>query len=321
MEPHAESAPKKAGTPAPEQPPFWHYDQYPLPTRPGHRYPRGRFQALREDLLASGTLAPGQLHPAQPAPWELLALAHEPAYLSAVREGTLSRAAIREIGLPWSEDLVLRARACVQATREAAWAALHPQGGGVAGVLGGGTHHAFPGRGAGYCLFSDIAVAIRELRQRGVGGAFMIVDLDVHQGNGNAEIFANDPTVFTFSAHGAKNWPYRKSTSDLDLELPDGMEDDAYLAAVEPALVGALERERPTLVFYQAGADPLHSDRLGRLALTEQGLHARDRMVLRHLRAHGAAVVVTLGGGYGRDPADTIAVHRNTIRACLEVAP
>ncbi|HEX9844696.1 MAG TPA: histone deacetylase, partial [bacterium] len=276
-------------------PGYWSYDHFALPLPARHRYPRARFQVVRERLLAEGTLLPGHVRPAAPVPWALLERVHDADYLRDVRDGTLSPRAVREIGLPFSPALVERARAAVGATCAAAWHALEA---GAAGVLGGGTHHAFADRAAGYCLFNDVAVAIRELQSRHAVHRVAIVDLDVHQGNGSAEIFRHDPGVFTFSLHGERNWPYRKSTSDFDLPLPDGTGDAAYLAALEPPLRRLLESFRPDLVFYLAGADPLHNDRLGRLALTHDGLLARDRLVLGLCADHYLPVVVTLGGGY-----------------------
>ncbi|HKI99899.1 MAG TPA: histone deacetylase [bacterium] len=303
--PHAVAAPH--GAPA-----YWRYDQFALPLPTRHRYPRSRFQVVRERLEAEGALGPAQFRAAEPVPWSLLELVHGPHYLRDVRDGTLSPAAVREIGLPFSAALVERARAAVGATCAASWHALEA---GAACVIGGGTHHAFVDRGAGYCLFSDIAVAIRDLQRRHAAHRVAIVDLDVHQGNGNAEIFQHDPNVFTFSVHGARNWPYRKSVGDLDLALPDGTEDAAYLAALEPPLRRLFEHFRPDLVFYLAGADPLHSDRLGRLSLTHPGLLARDRAVLQLCADHYVPVVVTMGGGYAVPQDDTVAVHVNTVRA------
>ena len=311
--------------------PYWVYDHFPLTLPNGHRYPRNRFRMVRETLLAEGVLSAARLHPARPEDWDMLALVHDADYLGAVREGRLSPRAVREIGLPFSPQLVARARAAVFATRQAAHGALEH---GIACVIGGGTHHAFAGRGAGYCLFNDIAVAIRDLQRRNWKGRNQqsrdlqnpdlqnrhrihraaIVDLDVHQGNGSANLFRHDPDVFTFSVHGEKNWPHRKETGDFDLGLPDGTGDDEYLAALEPPLVEMLERFRPELIFYLAGADPLHTDRLGRLALTHEGLRRRDALVLGLCHERMIPVAVTLGGGYGQPLEGTIEVHVNTLR-------
>ena len=291
-------------------PRYWYYDHLALPPEKRHVRHRGRFTMLRHAMTAHGLLATHHAHAATPADWALLERVHHPAYLDAVRRGALSSQAIREIGLPFTPELVTRARAVVTATVEAARAALSE---GATGVIGGGTHHAFADRGAGYCLFNDIAVAIHLLRGEGRVNRVAVVDLDVHQGNGTAEIFRDTPEVFTLSVHGEKNWPHRKSRSDLDVGLPDGTGDEAYLEALSSPLGETLEGFAPEVVFYQAGADPLATDRLGRLALSEAGLRARDRMVLSACRERGLPVVVTLGGGYGEPLEDTLAVHLNTI--------
>lgn len=312
MKPAREQGPSTHAQPTANgsAPVYWYYDHFAMALPPRHRYPRNRFQRVRQRLLDEGTLNAHRLSPAEAEDWATLSLVHDPDYLEAVREGRLSPQAIREIGLPFSAALVERARAAVFATRQAARAALDT---GAAGVIGGGTHHAFAGRGAGYCVFNDVAVAIRDLQRRHQVHRVAIVDLDVHQGNGSAEIFARDPGVFTFSVHGEKNWPLRKETGDFDLGLPDGTDDAAYLAALEPPLTGMLERFRPDLVFYLAGADPLVSDRLGRLNLTLAGLRARDRLVLEHCAERFIPVALTLGGGYATPIEDTIAAHLNTV--------
>ena len=314
---------------------FWHYDQYPLPPRNGapHPYPRQRFSLVREALLGQGHLPAAWLHPARPVEWEVLERVHTPAYVQAVREEKLTDREIREIGLPFSSALVDRSRAAVGATVQAALMvreARRGQRGGwlAAGVIGGGTHHASAHKGAGYCLFNDIAVAIQTLRLEAPGAdnggppapRVMIIDLDVHQGNGNAEIFSNDRSVFTLSAHGEKNWPYRKAVSDLDLPLPDGLDDEGYLAGVMPALEKALAAFGPELVFYQAGVDALASDRLGRLNLSHTGLHQRDRAVFALCQKAGADVVLTMGGGYGRPIEESVQAHLNTVEALLAAA-
>ncbi|MCZ6556648.1 MAG: histone deacetylase [SAR324 cluster bacterium] len=315
MQKPAENSSKSAGctetVASPGSIAYWHYDHLSFPLPEQHRYPRGKYRLVRELLLAEGALAPRQLTPCEPATWELLALLHKPAYLETLRAGALTPQAERELGLPVTHELVLRARAAVWGTQQAALSALS---GGAAANLGGGNHHGFPGRGTGYCLLNDIAVAIRYLQQELLVERIAIVDLDVHQGNANAEIFRHDPAVFTLSVHGARNWPYRKAESDLDLALPDGTGDESYLAAIEPVLLKLYEHFRPDLVFYQAGVDPLASDRLGRLALSLQGLRRRDRLVLELSRDHHCPLVVTMGGGYARDLADTVRAHANTFR-------
>ena len=298
-------------------------DQFVLPLPPGHRFPMSKYRLLREQLEGLPGL---QLCQALPASDGELALAHTPAYLSAVIDGTLGAAQQREIGFPWSEAMVERARRSVGATIAAARAALGATGGGLAPNLAGGTHHASADRGGGYCVFNDAAVAARLMqaeshRQHRKLLRVAIVDLDVHQGNGSASIFADDPTVFTLSMHGAKNFPFRKERSDLDVDLPDGCTDDAYLRALDDALAALWrhhEHAPPGLIFYLAGADPHEGDRLGRLKLTTAGLAERDRRVFAAARERHIPVALSMAGGYGRDVDDTVQVHLGTIRAAIE---
>ena len=294
-------------------------DQFVLPLPPGHRFPMSKYRLLREQLAGlSGLL----LCQAQEASDGELALAHTPAYLSAVCNGTLSAALQREIGFPWSEAMVARARRSVGATIGAARAALAS---GVATNLAGGTHHATADKGGGYCVFNDVAVAARLMqaewhRARRQLLRVAVIDLDVHQGNGTAAIFADDPTVFTLSLHGAKNFPFRKERSDLDVDLPDGCTDAPYLHALDTALAELWRRHEaalPGLVFYVAGADPHEGDRLGRLKLSTAGLAERDRRVFSALRERGIPVAVSMAGGYGRVVEDTVQVHLGTVRAAL----
>ena len=298
-------------------------DQFVLPLPPGHRFPMSKYRLLREQLEGLPGL---QLCQALPASDGELALAHTPAYLSAVVDGTLGAAQQREIGFPWSEAMVERARRSVGATIGAARAALGATGGGLATNLAGGTHHASADKGGGYCVFNDVAVAARLMqaeshRQHRKLLRVAIVDLDVHQGNGSASIFADDPTVFTLSMHGAKNFPFRKERSDLDVDLPDGCTDDAYLRALDDALAALWrhhEHAPPGLIFYLAGADPHEGDRLGRLKLTTAGLVERDRRVFAAARERRIPVALSMAGGYGRDVDDTVQVHLGTIRAAIE---
>ena len=298
-------------------------DQFVLPLPPGHRFPMSKYRLLREQLEGLPGL---QLCQALPASDGELALAHTPAYLSAVVDGTLGAAQQREIGFPWSEAMVERARRSVGATIGAARAALGATGGGLATNLAGGTHHASADKGGGYCVFNDAAVAARLMqaeshRQHRKLLRVAIVDLDVHQGNGSASIFADDPTVFTLSMHGAKNFPFRKERSDLDVDLPDGCTDDAYLRALDDALAALWrhhEHAPPGLIFYVAGADPHEGDRLGRLKLTTAGLVERDRRVFAAARERRIPVALSMAGGYGRDVDDTVQVHLGTIRAAIE---
>ena len=294
-------------------------DQFVLPLPAGHRFPMSKYRLLRERIDG---LAGLQMCPALPASDGELALVHTPGYLSAVVNGTLGAAQQREIGFPWTEAMVERARRSVGATIGAARAALAS---GVATNLAGGTHHASADKGGGYCVFNDAAVAARLMqaeshRTRRQLLRVAIVDLDVHQGNGSASIFADDPTVVTLSLHGAKNFPFRTARSDLDVELPDGCGDEAYLQALDGAL-DALWRHHehalPGLIFYVAGADPHEGDRLGRLKLTTEGLAERDRRVLAAARERRIPVALSMAGGYGHDVDDTVRVHLGTIAAAI----
>ncbi len=296
----------------------FHSDAYVLALPPGHSFPMTKYSLLREAVAA--TLPAVRVAEAPPASDGELALAHDPAWISAVAEGTTSAAQQREIGFPWSERMVQRARRSVGATIAAARCALFA-GEGVAANLAGGTHHAQAHKGSGYCVFNDVAVTARLMqaewhRHRRQLLRVIVIDLDVHQGNGTAAIFADDPTVFTLSLHGARNFPFRKEASDLDVELPDGCEDAAYLAALDAALAQAWARHTdgpPGLAFYVAGADPHEGDRLGRLKVSSAGLAERDRRVFAALAARRIPVAVSMAGGYGRDIATTVAVHRQTL--------
>jgi acetoin utilization deacetylase AcuC-like enzyme len=283
-----------------------------VPLPPGHPFPLEKYRALRELLLAEGVVVPGEIAASEPAPVAWLVRAHDPAYVARVLAGALDPGELRRLGLPWSPGLVARARAAVFGTVGAAFAALEH---GVAGNLAGGTHHAFFDRGEGYCLFNDHAVAVAALRAAGRARRPFIVDLDVHQGNGTAALFAGDPTVFTFSMHGRTNYPRQKETSTLDLELEDGTGDAAYLELLDRRLEPALDRHRADFVLYQAGVDAHEHDRLGRLRLTHAGLAARDARVFAACEARGLPLAVTLGGGYGRPLESTIEAHAQVFRA------
>ena len=292
----------------------YYSDHFVLPLPAGHSFPMGKYRLLREQLAGLEGLV---MMEAPAATDGELALAHAPAYISAVVEGQLSAAAQREIGFPWSAFMVERSRRSVGATIAAARAALHE---GVAANLAGGTHHASADKGAGYCVFNDIAVAARLMqaechRTRLSLLRVAVIDLDVHQGNGTAAIFSDDPTVFTLSMHGARNFPFRKERSDLDVDLPDGCTDAPYLAALDNALAELWrrhERAAPGLIFYLAGADPHEGDRLGRLNLSTAGLAERDRRVLAAARERCIPVAISMGGGYGRVIEDTVAVQFGT---------
>lgn len=259
-----------------------------------------------------------------------LALVHTPDYIAAVAQGTLAAAAQREIGFPWSAAMAERARRSAGATVAAARVALghgpNVRGAGVAGNMAGGTHHAYAGKGSGFCVFNDVAVAARlmqaewarERRQPREPQRVAIIDLDVHQGNGTASIFARDDSVFTLSVHGEKNFPFRKESSDLDVELPDGCTDHTYLQALEHALDELERRFEPALVLYLAGADPFEGDRLGRLALSFDGLEARDRRVFDWAWQRRLPLAFVMAGGYGVNINDTVQVQLNTYRVALD---
>jgi acetoin utilization deacetylase AcuC-like enzyme len=300
----------------------YHSDAFALPLPPGHSFPMSKYRLLREATEA--TLAGVRVTEALPASDGELALAHDTAWIDAVAAGSLSAAQQREIGFPWSERMVERSRRSVGATIMAARAALLA-GEGVAANLAGGTHHAFAHKGSGYCVFNDVAVAARLMqaewhRRKRRLLRVLVIDLDVHQGNGTAAIFRDDPTVFTLSLHGAKNFPFRKEASDIDVELPDGCGDAAYLDALDDALDRAWARHAgrpPGLAFYLAGADPHENDRLGRLKVSADGLAARDRRVLAALRERRIPVALSMAGGYGRDLAITVAIQRRTLAEAL----
>jgi acetoin utilization deacetylase AcuC-like enzyme len=269
---------------------------------PGHRFPIAKYDRIHAALArAHGEL----MMLGAPASDADILLVHSPAWVRAVSSGAIEAAAQRRLGFPWSESLVTRARRSVGGTLAAlAWAFAH----GAAGHIAGGTHHAFADRGEGFCVFNDIAVAIQVARRdHGVRRA-AVIDLDVHQGNGTASIFARDADVFTLSLHGAKNYPFKKESSALDIPLADGCDDDTYVAALAPALEH-VRAHRPDVVFYQAGVDVLAGDRLGRMALTHDGLRRRDALVFALVRELGVPIVTTLGGGYGRDIATSVAGH------------
>ncbi|MBK8073584.1 MAG: histone deacetylase [Ramlibacter sp.] len=293
--------------------------QFVLPLPAGHRFPIAKYQLLRDRLAAD--FPDVRLQQAQPASDGELALAHDPAYVAAIADGSVAPAILREIGFPWSDAMAERARRSVGATIAACRVALRE---GVAANIAGGTHHARADRGGGFCVFNDAAVAARLMQAeagRGVARAPLkvaVIDLDVHQGNGTAAIFRDDPSVFTLSLHGEKNFPFRKEAGDLDVDLPDGCGDDDYLHALEVALDHLEQRFAPQLVIYLAGADPHEGDRLGRLKLTWDGLEARDRRVLDWAGQRRIPLAFAMAGGYGHDIADTVRAQVNTYRVAMD---
>jgi acetoin utilization deacetylase AcuC-like enzyme len=286
-----------------------------LPT--SHPFPMAKYPLLLERLLAEGTVTAGDLIEPVPAGLDDLGLVHTAEYLSQLAAGTLDAAAMRRIGVPWSPALWRRSRLAAQGTIEAARAALEQ---GLAANLAGGTHHAFPGHGEGFCVLNDVAVAIRVLQRDGLLRRALVVDLDVHQGNGTAAIFEGDADVFTFSMHGERNYPARKMRSSLDVGLADGIGDEEYLALLARHLGGILERFVPDLVFYLAGVDPVRGDRYGRLALSDDGLRRRERHVLETCRARGLPVAITIAGGYAATPARTAELHAHVFREARRLA-
>lgn len=275
----------------------WYSDPFEVPLPDGHRFPMAKYRRVRERLLEREVLEPAALELSAPAPRALLERVHARAYLDACFDGTLDEAALRRLGFPWSKALLERSLASVGGTLAAArWALAH----GAAGNLAGGTHHAHADFGAGYCVFNDLAVTAATLLAERAVERVLIVDLDVHQGDGTAAIFQGEPRVFTFSMHGARNFPFRKQTSTRDVELPDGCDDARYLEALDAHLAEVFESAAPSLVLYQAGVDPLKEDTLGRLELSHAGLRARDRRVFDLCWSRAVPVAVTLGGGYAR---------------------
>lgn len=276
-----------------------------------HIFPIRKFELVRDRLLLEGTLAADELIEPQPASVEDVLLVHTDDYISRLRSGQLTTKEIRRLGLPWSESLVRRSFYAVGGTISAAVNSLTD---GFSSNLAGGTHHSFPDRGEGFCVLNDVAIAIRTLRERGLIQRAAIVDCDVHQGNGTATIFAKDTDTFTLSIHGANNYPLFKATSTLDIELPDGTSDYTYFKCLRDALSIVFDWN-PDIVFYLAGADPFAGDKLGRLALSMQGLRERDEQVLNKCFVKEVPVTTVMSGGYGKDINDTIEIHCNTIRA------
>lgn len=292
------------------------YDNYHFPLPPEHRFPVPKYPGLRQRLLETGILSTADLHNPEAATDEQILLVHTPEYLDKILHGTISEREMRRIGFPWSPGLVERSRRSVGATIAVCRAALED---GIAASLAGGTHHAYPDHGEGYCVFNDVAVAVRTLQLEQRIARALIIDLDVHQGNGTAAIFTGDPTVFTFSVHGEKNFPFHKEISDLDIALPDGSGDATYLEAVERGLVQALASIHLDLAVYLAGADPFAGDRFGRMAVSKTGLAARDELVFNACLRSGLPVALVMSGGYARDVEDIVDIHAETIRQAAAI--
>jgi acetoin utilization deacetylase AcuC-like enzyme len=291
---------------------LWTHDRWRFPLPERHRFPIAKYGLLRRRIVETGIATPEEIHEPDPVPWGMLERVHDEELLRRIRLGRLSVREQRGLGLPWSPELVERGRRAVAGTLAAAYHALDR---GVAMNLGGGTHHAGRAFARGYCLFNDVVCALAQLRAQGLAERALVVDCDVHQGDGTADLLGDDPAAFTLSLHGARNYPFQRIPSDLDVDLPSGTGDAAYLAALDRALDEALGRFEPGLAFYLAGADPWEGDRLGRLALTKAGLRARDELVLDRLRTAGADVCVVLAGGYADDVDDTVDINAATAAA------
>ena len=291
-------------------------DHFVLPLPEGHRFPMKKYSMLRERVERSGICKNGELRAPHAVTDEEILRAHNPGYLEKVVAGTLTDQEMRRIGFPWSQRMVERSRRASGGTLDAARIALSE---GIATNLAGGTHHAFADRGEGFCVLNDSAIAARALLAEGLVEKVVVLDTDVHQGNGTAVILRGDPRVFTFSIHGAKNYPFHKEKSDLDAPLPDGASDDAFLLALGERLERVLDLEDWNLAIFLAGADPFEGDKLGRLRVTKSGLAERDRMVLEGCRERDIPVAVTMAGGYAREVEDTVDIHFQTVKRASDV--
>ena len=295
----------------------WSSARYTFPLPPDHRFPVAKYAMLRDRVIAEGIVEPGLVCDPPAATDDELRLVHTAEYVERFNAGRMDPAEVRRIGFPWSEELVERSRRAVGGTIAAARHALVH---GVAMNLAGGTHHAFADHGEGFCVYNDVAVAIRVLQRTGLIARAVVVDLDVHQGNGTHAILSGDPGVFTFSMHGGRNFPFHKLNGSLDIELADGTRDDEYLSRLADVLPGILARAAPDIVFYIAGADPHEGDALGRLSLSFAGLARRDAYVVSQCREVGIPVAISIGGGYGRRIDDTVAIHVETARIAASFA-
>jgi acetoin utilization deacetylase AcuC-like enzyme len=291
-------------------------ESYVLPLPPSHRFPMSKYELLPQQLLHEGTITTDNIFSPAQASREVILHTHEEEYWNKLSELSLSKHEMRRVGFPLSQHLVDREIVIAQGTVECA---LHALKHGVSMNIAGGTHHAFTNRGEGFCLLNDIGIAANELLNNNLVGKILVVDLDVHQGNGTAQIFQNEPRVFTFSMHGANNFPLHKENSDLDIALPDRTDDSFYLKALDANLNILLEKVEPDFIFYQSGVDILETDKLGRLSVTRQGCKQRDRLVLSAAKINGIPVVATMGGGYSPDFRDIIEAHANTFRLAQEI--
>jgi acetoin utilization deacetylase AcuC-like enzyme len=282
----------------------------------GHRFPMVKYELIPQQLLHEGTISADNIFAPGPLPEDEIILTHDPKYWSKLKELKLSRSEERRTGFPLSEQLVHRETVIAQGTIDCAHYALEN---GIAMNVAGGTHHAYTDRGEGFCLLNDIALGANHLLRHQLVQQVLVVDLDVHQGNGTAQIFRNEGRVFTFSMHGEKNYPYFKEESDLDIPLPDGTDDKSYLKALKMHLPEVMDRSQPDFVFFQSGVDVLYTDKLGRLGLSIHGCRERDRFVLQLCKDTGIPVVVVMGGGYSEDIKLIIEAHANTFRLAEEI--
>ena len=295
----------------------WSSSHYTFPLPEGHRFPVAKYAMLRHRVVAEGIVAVERVLDPRAATDDDLRAVHTAGYVERFNTGQLDAAEMRRIGFPWSRELVERSRRAVGGTLAAARHALDH---GIAMNLAGGTHHAFADHGEGFCVYNDVAIAIRTLQRDGRIARAAVIDLDVHQGNGTHAILAGDESVFTFSMHGGRNFPFHKVPGTLDIELADRTGDEEYLMRLSEVLPGILAGAAPDLVLYIAGADPHEGDSLGRLAMTFDGLARRDAYVLAQCREVGIPVAIAIGGGYGRRIEDTVAVHVGTARVAAGFA-
>ena len=291
-------------------------DHYTIDLPEGHRFPMRKYRMLREELLQRKIISHDQLHAPELAERDDVMLAHTSRYVHGVLNGTLAPLEQRRIGFPWSEALVARSLATVGGCIASSYAALED---GLSGNLAGGTHHAMRDAGEGFCVFNDIAVSTLRLMREGRVQRVAIVDLDVHQGNGNSEILGDRDDVYILSVHGEKNYPFRRVASTVDVDLPDGTTDEAYMTVVRRELNPVLAFQ-PDLVYYQCGVDPLHTDALGRLSLTHDGLRERDRYVIETFRSRDIPVMLALGGGYANPIEETIDAQCNLYSVAMEAS-
>ena len=286
----------------------FHSTSFKLPLPANHRFPMAKYTELRQEVAQF--FGEEQVTDAPAASDYELSQAHSLEYLQGVIHGTLPKNELRKIGFPWSPQMIERSRRSTGATLAAARVALRE---GRGANLAGGTHHAGRSRGGGYCVFNDSAVTLKVLQKQGLIKRGLVIDLDVHQGDGTADILASDPAHYCMSMHGARNYPFKKEQSDLDIALDDGTEDEVYLDKLSEVLAVVFERSTPELVIYLAGADPFKADQLGRLHLSKSGLAARDAMVFQSCDQYGVPVVVSMGGGYAKNISDIVSIHMNTL--------